>query len=106
MADNVVHLPGLELVRPPAEDSMLAAVNATIEALEHLTDADAAIVRLVRQLAAAIDASPDAYESAKDLGPKLRLALESLTATPKARGSVRPHRERQGALARLRAARS
>lgn len=63
-------------------DTLLApVVEASIAALT-LADEDAAVVRLARRYAAAIDADPDALET---FGPKLLAALTALGATPAGR---------------------
>lgn len=67
-----------------AETLLGPAVEQTLTALE-LVDADAALVKLTRRYAAAIDDDGDLEK----LGPKLLAALQALQATPAARARRR-----------------
>lgn len=73
-----------------------------------LEESDAAAVRLAERFADAIDSAADVEEALATFGPKLRLVLESLGATPRGRltlaGSDKGS-DSGGRLAALRAAR-
>ena len=64
-----------------ADDLLAAVVDTSIKALT-LQPEDAAVVRLARQYAAAIDADPDTLDA---MGPKLLAALTALGASPAGR---------------------
>ncbi len=64
-----------------ADDLLASVVDTSIRALT-LQPEDAAVVRLARQYAAAIDADPDQLDA---LGPKLLAALNALGASPAGR---------------------
>jgi hypothetical protein len=94
-----------------ADDLMLTAVCATIDALD-LTPADAAAVRLARDYAAQIDASRDEAKlfawSMRNTAPLLLDVLQALGATPAARAALTKGvkaPDAPGQLAKLRAAR-
>lgn len=72
----------------PADDLLVPAVAATVEALCTAPE-DAAAVRLVQRYAAAIDGAVDRAEAMEKLGPKLLAGLESLGATPAARARLK-----------------
>lgn len=88
-----------------ADATMAAALAETLSELT-LVDADAAVVRLAKKYAAAIDEDPDVLEK---IGPKLLSCLEALGATPRARAALRKGGEPsrvESRLAVLRAARA
>jgi hypothetical protein len=72
----------------PADDLLAPAVATTIGKLQ-LEDADAAVVKLAKRYAAAIDAAADQAGALERLGPKLLTALNALGASPRARSILR-----------------
>jgi hypothetical protein len=66
------------------EHTMTGAVEATLEALETLPE-DAALIRLARSLAAAVDADDRQGVTLAELSSKLLAVLVQLGATPASR---------------------
>lgn len=93
----------------PVERLFAPAVAESLAGLDHLEDADAAAVRLAHRYAEAIDSADDPREALALFGPKLRLTLESLGASPKGRAALKTGEKESnagsGSLAQLRAAR-
>lgn len=104
----VTTLPGPKV--QAADNTMSAALAEALSHIDHLEDADAAVVRLAERYAVAIDWSDDPTEALATFGPKLRLVLESLGASPRARAALKAGEKGtnagSGRLAALRAARS
>lgn len=89
-----------------ADELLLPEVKRTIAALE-TTQRDVAAERLAERYAALIDSHKDPAWALRWIGPLLLDSLESLGATPAARGKLREGTASGGgtSLARLRAAR-
>lgn len=96
--------------QPDSRDRLVStALSETLANLD-LQEADGAAVRLAERFADAIDSSDDPDDALATFGPKLRLVLESLGATPRGRAALTNGEKGQdggsGRLAGLRAARS
>lgn len=93
-----------------ADELMLVSVKRTISALE-LTEKDQAVAKLAEKYATTLDecwGTKDQNWSMRWIGPLLLDCLESLGATPAARGKVKngtPVHDSSNRLSALRAAR-